>query len=170
MPYERTSAEYANPVLFTRYLGLDVRPRSFGFVVIENTVVLDSGVRMCERSRFDDCLGQGFDRILKTYSPSVVIVRGARISANLKKYKVAAAIRREARQYGVDVVSIRPPLIRRHFVRYGATTKYQIAQTVATILPELGWKLPPNRKPWESEHYRMSIFDAAAGLIAHLER
>jgi hypothetical protein len=41
-------------------------------------------------------------------------------------------------------------------------TKYQRAQAVIERFPVLTQKLPPKRKPWESEHYRMSMFTAAA--------
>jgi hypothetical protein len=141
-----------------------------GFVVIENAVILDCGVRTCDRSQFDECLGQGFDRILKTYSPSAMIVRGVTgLATNPRKRRVATAIRRRSKQYNMGIISIRDSVIRSCFGRHGATTKYQIAQCVATLLPELAWKLPHKRKPWESEHYRMSIFDAAAVVIAFLE-
>jgi hypothetical protein len=164
------SAEYLKPASFARYLAVDVRPRSFGFVVVENKVVLDSGIRMCEQIRFGDCLGQRFDRILRTYSPSAVILRGtAGLKANLKKREILTAIRQGAKQHGAGVVSVKPATISHYFRRYDATTKYQVAEVVATILPELAWKLPRKRRPWESEHYRMSIFDAAAVVIAHLE-
>jgi hypothetical protein len=137
--------------------------------VIENSFVLDSGGRKCDKSGFDNCLGQGFDRILKAYNPSALIVRGTNgIYANPRKRKVAAAIRRRAKQHNVEIISIRPATIRRYFGRYNAATKYQIAQSVATLLPELAWKLPRNRKPWETEHHRMPIFDAAAVVVTHL--
>ncbi len=169
MMSEINSTQSATQLSFERYLGLDVRPRSLGFVVIENGVVLDCGIRMCDRSQFDDCLGQGFDRILKIYIPCAVIVRGVRgLVGDPRKRKVATAIRRRAKQHDIDVFSISTATIRSYFGRYGATTKYQIAQSVAMLLPELAWKLPRNRKPWESEHYRMSIFDAAAVIIAHM--
>lgn len=167
---ENTEIEYAKSTSLLRYLAVDVRPRSFGFVVVENTTVLDSGIRMCDRTQFDDCLGRRFERILQVYSPSAVIVRGAgRLNANLRKHEVATAIRQGAKQHGADVISVRPAAISHYFSRYDATTKYQVAQVVAATMPELAWKLPPKRRPWESEHYRMSIFDAAAVVIVHLE-
>ena len=48
----------------------------------------------------------------------------------------------------------------------GAFTKYQIATTIAERLPELAPRLPPFRKPWLSEDYRMSIFDAVSFPVA----
>ena len=37
-------------------------------------------------------------------------------------------------------------------------------------MPELAAKLPPKRKIWQSEDYRMSIFDAAAVGVAYFVR
>jgi hypothetical protein len=124
---------------------------------------------MCDKSEFDNCLGRGFDRILNIYKPSALIVRGNNgVYANPRKRKVAAAIKRRTKQHNIEVISIRPAKIRHYFARYNAATKYQLAQSVAMLLPELAWKLPRNRKPWETEHHRMAIFDAAAVVIAHL--
>jgi hypothetical protein len=41
-------------------------------------------------------------------------------------------------------------------------TKYERAQKVLQRFPVLTQKLPPKRKPWENEHYSMSIFEALA--------
>jgi hypothetical protein len=124
---------------------------------------------MCDKPEFDNCLGQGFDRVLNTYKPMALIVRGTSgVHSNPRKQKVAAAIKRRTKQHHVEVISMKPAAIRLYFGRYNAATKYQIAQSVATLLPELAWKVPRNRKPWETEHHRMSIFDAAAVVVAHL--
>jgi len=48
--------------------------------------------------------------------------------------------------------------------------KYEIACAVAERLPELASKLPPKRKIWQSEDYRMSIFDATAVGVAYFTR
>ena len=45
--------------------------------------------------------------------------------------------------------------------------KDQIASAVAEQFPELLSILPPKRRPWQSEDYRMTIFDAAAVGIAY---
>src|SRR5881227_1885570 len=39
-----------------------------------------------------------------------------------------------------------------------------------TPFPVLTREQPPKRKPWESEHYRMSIFTAAGLLLSALPR
>jgi len=48
--------------------------------------------------------------------------------------------------------------------------KYMIAAALAKQLPAIGPKLPPVRKIWTSEDYRMSIFDAAAFGVAYFRR
>jgi hypothetical protein len=46
--------------------------------------------------------------------------------------------------------------------QFEATTKQQMARTIALQIPALDIYLPPKRKPWMSEHERMGIFEAAA--------
>lgn len=48
------------------------------------------------------------------------------------------------------------------FSESGTSTKYEIAVAMANHFPELAPRLPRFRKPWMSEDYRMSIFDAIA--------
>ena len=49
------------------------------------------------------------------------------------------------------------------FFADGKGTKHTLAQIIARRFPEeLGHRLPPKRRPWESEDYRMGIFDAVA--------
>jgi len=47
-------------------------------------------------------------------------------------------------------------------------TKYENARRVAEHFPVLTRELPPKRQIWQSEHYRMSIFTAAALAMAQL--
>ena len=46
-------------------------------------------------------------------------------------------------------------------------SKYERAVEIAARFPEIGWKLPRKRKPWDSEHYSMSIFEALAIAVAY---
>src|SRR5205807_1183381 len=45
-------------------------------------------------------------------------------------------------------------------------TNLENARRVAGRFSVLKWKLPPKRRAWENEHYRMSIFAAAALAMA----
>jgi len=53
------------------------------------------------------------------------------------------------------------------FARFEAKTKYNIAKKISQLLPEFLPQLPPPRKIWLPEDYRMSIFDAASLIFAH---
>jgi hypothetical protein len=68
----------------------------------------------------------------------------------------------EAKNHRVSV-RIRPK-------RAGGLTKYENARLVAEHFPVLGRSLPPARKPWESEDYRMSMFAAADTALTLLSK
>ncbi len=53
------------------------------------------------------------------------------------------------------------------FESFGSYTKYQRAGLVASYLPDLAYKLPSARKPWQSEDLRLSIFDSACLAICY---
>jgi hypothetical protein len=152
-----------------RYIGVNIRSSSFAFVLVEGGTVLDSGIRKCELPQYHDCLRRRFDRILQTYTPSATIISFSLTRGlNPRQRAVGRGIKAAIADRGVEVIIARPAVICRYFDRFNAETKYQIAQVVAEIFPELAWKLPPKRRAWQHETARMSIFDAAAAVIAHL--
>ena len=65
--------------------------------------------------------------------------------------------------------------VRRFFLLKREGSKQDLAEILAQRFPEeLGFRLPPKRRPWMSEDYRMQIFDAVAlaivGSMAGLRR
>jgi len=130
--------------------------------------VLDTGVRSCWTPEFEDCLGSRLRRIVQAYKPSALTLRTTQSNNSAPQKKVLAhAINRVATQQNLTTFRISQSALQRYFLDYRATTKYEIASAVAKLLPELAWQLPRKRKLWESEHYRMAIFDAAAGVVVH---
>jgi hypothetical protein len=58
-------------------------------------------------------------------------------------------------------------LNRRPGAVHGKTlTKYENARRAAEHFSVLRWKMPPKRRAWESEDYRMSMFGAATLAMA----
>jgi hypothetical protein len=156
------------PTGYARYLGLSVRSDGFGFVVIEDTFALDCGVRACERAQSNDCLAQQFERILKMYIPTeVIILAPGLVEATAKKGGALKTIAERAKKKRISVVRPKAGSVTEYFRQLNAETKYEIALAVAKILPELAWRLPPKRKAWQSERRRTWIFEAAAAVIAH---
>lgn len=159
----------------TRLIAVHVRPHGFAYIVLESTNVLDCGSRGCQRPDAPECLSLRFHRILIQHSPAIVIVNSGKrtqrpLSQNDARSAIARALRRVCKTLRVDLVELNSTAIQAHFAVQNARTKYEIACAVATFLPELAWKLPPQRKAWESEHYRMAIFDAAALALAYAGR
>lgn len=60
------------------------------------------------------------------------------------------------------VVQISRLTVRQRFCVYGISSKDDIASAVCDIYPELSSRLPKKRRPWESEHYSLALFEAAA--------
>jgi hypothetical protein len=149
---------------FTRVLALDLHPRRFGYVIVENPdKLLDWGVRSYRRkgNSADVLIRRRLRPLLALWKPSLVVIRGARqLSSrkNLLRGRLLKRVVAEARNYRARVQIIK----KRPTDRAEKLTKYERAQTVVQRFPVLTQKLPPKRKPWESEHYSMSIFEALA--------
>ena len=153
----------------TRILALDVHPRGFGYVVVESPDrLLEWGVRSYRRkgNAADGLIRRRLKPLLELWRPSVIVLREPlRIRTlnpqrnRLLKLIMVAAKDLRAR---VQIVKKRPT------DRTEKLTKYERAQGVVQCFPVLTQKLPPKRKPWESDDYRMSMFAAAALAMAYL--
>jgi hypothetical protein len=150
----------------TRILALDVHPRSFGYVVIESPVkLLDWGVGRSYRKtkRHPEVLVDGRLRpLLKMWLPDVVVTpigerRGKDVRELFKQIKKEV----NRRAFVSIKASENPPPGR---------SKYQRAIEIAARFPEIGQKVSSQRKPWESEQYSMSIFEALAIAVAYSGR
>jgi len=60
--------------------------------------------------------------------------------------------------------------MRKYFQEIGRANKFEIAEAVATRFPELAWRLPRKRKPWQSEPLVQPLFDAVAIALFHGEQ
>ncbi len=159
-----------------RLLALEIRPWKFGFVVFEGpTRLLDWGVRSypARGDHRQAILEKRIRVLLELYAPSTVVMR-RRNSTSRKTRKAilsaVQAIRTEVRRRSIKLQALDTREIQCFFAEHDGTTKHQIASLVAKWFEELSWKLPPKRKPWQSETYTTPIFDAAATGIAFFDR
>jgi len=153
----------------TRVLALDLHPRRFGYVVVEGPEkLLDWGVRSHRRkgNSADGLIRRRLGPLLALWRPSVVVLREPLRTRTpnpptnrFLKQIIMAAKNQRAR---VQILKKRPT------DRGEKLTKYQRAQAVIERFPVLTRKLPPKRKPWESEDYRMSMFAAVTLAMAYL--
>lgn len=151
-----------------RILAIDLRHRRFGFAVFEgHRRLLGWGIRVYKAVGEVEAAmaSQRLAVLLKSYSPSSIVVTKERwdrgqIDSNMRL--LDEAITREATAHSIPVCYIRQSDVRYSFLRLGCETRYEIASTLASIFPELIWKLPLKRQVWQSEHPRMIMFDAIA--------
>jgi hypothetical protein len=161
-----------NPSL-RRVLTLDIRPRRFGYAVFEGPdLLLDWGIRTHgedERSSLERSLSN----LRSMFSPSVILIRKSAKSSQIKQPRIDRAFRivkHFAKHMLVRVQLVDASLLRGFFSRDATADKHDIARTVAERFPQLSWRLPPKRKPWQSESKRQSIFDAASVGVYYFAR
>jgi len=163
----------ANP---KRVLALDVRPRSFGYAVFEGpTLLLDWGVQSFRHGRnaVRIPLATKIAALLEDFRPAVVVGKEppSRKKVNrARTRKVLELVRHKASLRGIRTRVFKRRAASKLFGGDERLTKYQIATALAERFAELRPILPPKRKPWQSEDYRVSIFDAAALGVAYFDR
>lgn len=140
----------------TRILALDLHPRHFGYGVLENgNRLLDWGVRSSRgRHRHSDVLiRQRLLPLLELWKPSTLVISGPPPRVDRIIQRIAGI----KKGFRVRVYIIKHRSEMEHERKF---TKYENARLVVERFPVLGWKLPPRRRAWESEDYRMSMLTA----------
>jgi hypothetical protein len=150
--------------LLHRVLALDLRSSRFGYVVYEGPdAMLDWGTRKYGADKH--LLKRVLHHLHSLLMPSVILVRKAVARDEKDRRKIRSAYRilkTFGKRVFVSVHSVNEPSRRRFFFSEGKLNKHDIARMVSDRFPELSWRLPPKRKPWQSEPTRQSIFDAAS--------
>ncbi len=112
--------------------------------------------------------GEKFRALLDEFTPSAVVIR-ERTTRSARKPKLLTIIERQARSRRIPLRFISRGDVNRAFVGF-ESNKYEVASALARQFPDLASRLPPKRKVWQSEDYRMGIFDAAALGVAYFVR
>src|SRR5262249_37444347 len=112
------------------------------------------------------------ESLLALHSPDALVLQQMSRSDNRapRIQQLNRDIAELGKTYDLTVHTYRRTELREFFAHhFDATTKQTIAETVAQQIPALSLYLPPERKPWRSEHVRMGIFEAAAlaGMYFH---
>jgi len=154
---------------YPRILSIAPSTRGFGFAVLEGLdTLVDWGVKSVTGDKNHGSIKK-VQELIAHYEPEVMVLqdtsikhsrRAARIRALSRKIIALAATRK------VSVALFSHEQIRRVFFADGQGTKHALAEILAKRFPEeLGSRLPPKRRPWKSEDYRMDIFDAVALVL-----
>jgi Holliday junction resolvasome RuvABC endonuclease subunit len=148
-----------------RILSIDPANRGFGFAVMEGPeTLIDWGVKEVEDNKVSHYLHR-ITKLIDLYQPDYLILeafdnKGSRRCKRVRELIVR--IMKLALERKIKIKCYSRDDIRKVFSQYNAFTKHQIATTIASLLPELSPRIPPFRKPWMSEDYRMAIFDAVS--------
>jgi hypothetical protein len=151
-----------------RILALEIRSRRLAFAVLEETNhLLECGIRRwCSDVKSAKCAMERIDPLLMLYSPSVVVLKRMGDTNKMRKRKkIIRAIKWTLTKRFIDVHMVGRADIKEAFRESGSQNKYVIAATIAQMFPELKWKLPQKRRPWQPERYNAAIFDAVALAI-----
>jgi len=149
-----------------RILALNIHPRRFGFVVFEGPArTLDWGARSTrgKTGATRVPLGQKIAKLIVEYAPEAIVLTEPNTD---KSRRSVDKILKYVRMHNIRTRMLSSKAVKRVFAGRN-DNKDQIASAVAEQFPELLSILPPKRRPWQSEDYRMTIFDAAAVGIAY---
>lgn len=154
-----------------RVLAIAPSTRGFGFAVIEgNATLVDWGVTSVASGNKNADTLKKTEAMVDLYQPAVLVLedasaRGSRRSRRIRK--LTKKIHSMGQAHKITTVLLRRDQVMHTFFEDGQGTKHAIARILAMRFPdELGHRLPPKRKPWKSEDYRMGIFDALALAVA----
>ena len=144
--------------------------RGFGFALFHGAwVPLDWGFRHIEGDKNENAIDR-VQSLIDEYAPNTLLLEDHAGAGSRRSTRVEALIddlADLAEQKGITVARYSRDRIRECFAEFGATTKYEIAQAISRSLPEFPPQLPPERKIWLPEDYRMSIFDAVSLIFTH---
>ena len=142
-----------------------------GYAVFEGHLIpVDWGIKTA-RMRKDITLIRHANRLLELFKPSALLLplRSTAIGGAQRLHKIAVEIEALGKTCGASIHWYRRSDIKASFSRHGAQSKDAIARNIAQQMPEFEQHLPPLRKIWMSEDYRMGIFDAVALAVTYYE-
>lgn len=152
-----------------RVLAIDPTSKGFGFAILEGPKrLIDWGVKEVGDNSNDRCISK-VEELIDIYQPDGIVVedftgkdsrRCPRVQELIKGI-IGLATKRKIKTY-----SISRPDVREVFSKSGAYTKHEIATAIAKRFPELFLRLPPVRKCFMPEDYRMAIFDAISFALS----
>src|SRR5262249_48072227 len=146
-----------------RVLAVDPSTRGFGFAILEGpNRLIDWGVKETKSNKKRRSL-KLINDLIGMYQPSVLVVedyagKGSRRCGRVRE--LIDDISKLAARRQIRIRSFSRVKVKQAFSESGASNKYEISVAIAKRFPELAARLPRFRKPWMSEDYRMSIFDA----------
>lgn len=160
-------------VIVQKVVAFEIRPRRFGFVVLEGLELVDWGVRGFGSKPATVGSIKKIESLLDFHQPHRIVVmdRGRRIASTEPAKAVfqgMTTLRSQASRRDIHVSRVPSNRVRDYFAKQGCRTKHEIASAITRSFESLVWKLPQKRKPWQREPYHALMFDAAATVMTFL--
>jgi hypothetical protein len=155
-----------------RILAISPSTRGFGFAVLDKPgTLVDWGVKSVKGDKNSQSIAKVVG-LIDHYEPKVLVLPDHSTKQSRRSPRIKA-LNQEllalASGHNVKLASYSHEKVRRFFFDGEEGTKDAIAEILANRFPEeLSFRLPPKRKPWMSEDYRMDIFDAVALIVVFL--
>jgi hypothetical protein len=149
-------------------LSLIFNTRGFGYALFEGVLApVDWGIKTIKDRQ--DYFEQ-VRLLLHLFNPSVIVLQDCAGKLARCSKATRELIDRIAKLAGEKHIKVRRYSrtdIRTCFAFYGARNKDEIARAIAKQLPEFTPRVPPMRKLWMSEDYRMGLFDALSLMFTY---
>ena len=108
----------------------------------------------------------GLQVLLDLWQPSFVVVKQSSKPKSKRTQRCWANLLNEVCQRRITMRRITEQDIQRAFANGSRVAKYALASMLVRQFPFLAAALPPARKIWKSEDYRMSMFVAVSLALA----
>lgn len=151
-----------------RDLVLAVHPftRGIAFTLFEGPLSpIDWGVKDIRGRQKNVASLEAIKRLIERLQPDILVLQdlaGPSERRSQRVRRLQRLIEIYAQAEALEVHRYTREDIRECFKEAGASTRYEIAQAIASQVHAFGHRLPPVRKIWKSEDARMGLFDAAS--------
>lgn len=151
----------------SRIIAIVPHSKGLGYAVFEGIKrPIDWGIKRVTGEKNAASL-QKVEALIEVYRPDAIVLEEVDGSRRCERVKVLIAlIKKRSRDLGIEVVSFSRLVVGKIVAPKCRLTKYQMACRIADRFPALHPRLPAPRLPWQSEDYRMSIFEACGLCLA----
>lgn len=140
-----------------------------GFAVVENGTLVDWGMKATTGNKNAVAVAQ-LKKLIAQYRPWVCVMEDVHGQDSMRSGRIRSLAKRlcsVAEQAKIQIAVMPRQQIRKVFFSHGLGTKDKLAALIGERFPEeLGRLLPPKRKAWMNEHFRMPVFEAVASALA----
>src|ERR1035441_1634545 len=140
---------------YPRILAITPSTKGFGYAVLEGQKLLvDWGVKSVKGDKNAGSI-EKVEEMIAHYNPQAMVLEDTGIKGSRRSPRIQALTQRliaVAERRTIKVALFSQKKIRRVFLGDWGGTKHALAEIIAERFPEeLGFRLPPKRRPWMSE-------------------